>query len=660
MLLLFIVSSLFPNLRVWGFSVWAHFPIYVPILLAVTGIIVGTFEYYWSRKVAGHTVESERESSSRYIIFSLVIVGLFGALLYFLRGRTHFLGDGYSLLTELAKAQPLVKPREMGAGLVLIWMKGLVGGDPQSASEMSYQVVSIGVGICFAVIAAIGSRLLFPRLRERLIFLVGLLTGGCSLMFFGYAENYSLFAISILLFTLLGLLIAQKRANKWLILAPLALACFFHILGTLLIPAAIYLIMGHTRIAAKLARTSKHQRLALVGIPVIIGLIVFGYLYQTDYYFRFAFVPIIPDRFSIKGYSLFSIAHITDIINLLFLLAPGLLLIFALFRIQPLKKLFEPRSARFLLLLVMTTVFATCVLDPKLGMPRDWDLFSFPGIPIAALVLWLMLTRTTRARTHITMAILFVALGILSLLPRAAAQALPEVGIATFTDYLELDPSRARTGMHNLATYHLSHGDTTAAAKSEERRRSLFPYEYYIGLAQQAASRNQVGLAKTYALQALSLNATFADSWLALTYCYVEEGKYDSALETARVADGLNPYNYHIRHEMALAYSHLGDPDAAVKIWRELVARDTTKHGAAFSLARFHQQRGDKEQYAHYLTIAAQRADAPPDLSIELAKYLLEADDLPSAAAACRQFLEKGGDTAQVMALVKANPKLAP
>lgn len=553
-LLLFIVSSRFPQFRLWGLSVWGHFPLYVLALLAGVGIALLIVEYRWSRSAGGQATEAVKESPSRYLFLSIAITVLFGVLLYLLRAKTHFLGDGYSLLTELAKAQPLIKPREMGAGLVLVWMKGLVGGDPQRAAEVSYQMISIGAGLCFAAIAAIGSALLFPRRRERLILLTGLLSGGYSLMFFGYAENYSLFAVSLLLFTMLGLLITENRASKWLILLPLALACFMHILGLLLVPAALYLIVGHTKIAAKMARAPRAKKLMAIGIPVVLGLVVFGYLYQTDYYFRFAFVPIIPDRFSIKGYSLFSAAHIADVLNLLFLLTPGLLLVIALFRMQPMKKLFEPRSARFLLLLVSTTVFAACVLDPKLGMPRDWDLFSFPGIPMTAFVLWLMLTRTTRARTHITMAILFVSLGVLSLLPRATAQALPEVGVATFIDYLELDPARARTGMHNLGIYYVAQGDTAAAVRSEQRRKELFPYEEYVRLSDEAASQN-LEVAKLYAQKALALNATYADTWVMLAWCYIEERKYDSALACAKIADGLNPYNTLIRNSMALAYS---------------------------------------------------------------------------------------------------------
>jgi len=658
-LLLFVVSSLFPSLRVWGLSAWAHFPIYLPALLAIGGILVAVIEYYWTDKHKTHDIDPSRESTSRYFLLSFVILCFFGALLYFLRGRTHFLGDGNSLLTDLASPQPVTKTREIGAGMLLEATKKLIGGNTVRTAELAYQIVSIGAGVCFAAIAILGSGLLLRRTRERLVMSLGLLSIGSSLMFFGYVENYAPFAVSILLFGMFGLLIAENRANKWLILIPLALTCFFHILGILLVPAALYLIVGRTKLAARMSRASRTNKSLVVGTIVVLGLVAFGYLYQTDYYFRFAFVPILPDRFSIKGYSLFSISHIADVINLLFLLVPGLLLIFALFRMQPMKKLFETQSARFLLMTALSTLFAVCVLDPKLGMPRDWDLFSFPAIPITLLALWLLLARRSRSHTHITIAILFVVLAALSLLPRATVQALPDRSVALFTNYLELDPARARTGMYNLDTYFVSHGDTAAALRSEEKRRSLFPYENYIRLAHQAASKDQIGTAKSYALLALNSNSTYADSWLTLAMCYIAERKYDSALEATRVADGLNPYNSLIRNEMALSYSYLRNTDAAIKIWLDLMVRDTTEYGAPFNLARLYQLRGDKGQYVYYLTIAAQRADAPPDLSLELAKYLLGINDLQNAAVACRQSLAKGGDTAQVTALAATNPKLA-
>ncbi|PWB71390.1 hypothetical protein C3F09_07955, partial [candidate division GN15 bacterium] len=390
-LLLFFVSSFFPSARVWGLSVWGHLPVYVPILLTIAGVAIVALERYWSHRQKSGETGPSNESAGRYVLYSALIVCVFAALIYFLRGRTHFLGDGDSLLAELAKPQPLIKPRETGSGLVLVWMKGFIGGDPQAASLLAYQAVSIVSGILFALIAAIGSGLLFPRLGERLLMLTGLLFGGYALMFFGYVENYAPLAVGILLFGVLGLLIAENRANKWLILIPLALTCFFHILGTLLIPAALYLLAAHTKLAARISRASRANKSLVVGTIVVLGLVAFGYLYQTDYYFRFAFVPILPDRFSIKGYTLFSIAHIADVINLLFLLVPGFLVSFALFRTQPLKMLFGTRSARFLLLTAVSTLLAVCVLDPKLGMPRDWDLFSLPAIPVTLLAMWLML-----------------------------------------------------------------------------------------------------------------------------------------------------------------------------------------------------------------------------------------------------------------------------
>ncbi|PWB71389.1 hypothetical protein C3F09_07950, partial [candidate division GN15 bacterium] len=166
-------------------------------------------------------------------------------------------------------------------------------------------------------------------------------------------------------------------------------------------------------------------------------------------------------------------------------------------------------------------------------------------------------------------------------------------------------------------------------------------------------------VAKSYAQKALALNATYADTWVMLAWCYIEERKYDSALECAKIADGLNPYNTLIRNAMALSYSYLHNTEAAIRIWRDLADRDTSAYDAPYNLARVYLLNGDLVQYEHYLSVAARRSDAPSDLSIELAKCSLRKGDIRSAAVACRQALAKGADSVQVAAFAQTNPQLA-
>jgi tetratricopeptide (TPR) repeat protein len=657
-LLLFVAASLLSNWRVWGVGILAHIPIWLSGLFVVACVLIALAEYRWSRAAKADSDESQEISTARFAIWAVVIAACLGIAFYLLRGRTHFLGDGYPLIHELAKNNPLLKPREYGEAHAHLWLRGLLGGVGQRTAELSYQTMSIFAGVTFAAISALGAGLLFSRLRDRVLFLLALLSGGYALMFFGYAENYSLFCLSILLFTLVGLLIAEGRVNRWLILIPMALMVFFHVVGTVFVPAAIYLLCQGTFIGKRVERLAPRTRNVLIAGILLAGLALFGYLYVHDLYFQFAFVPLTSKQFSIPDYTLLSPDHIGDLINLLFVLLPGLLLTIPLVRLQPMRKLFEAASSRFLLAAALPALLAACVLDPKLGMTRDWDLFSFPGVPLVALVSWSLLTYRSRGRAHLTLAILAVVLGFTSLTSRAVVQAVPEAGIASFKDALTVDHVRARTGMFILGEYFRERGDSTTADALAQARLREYPCEAVVRQANTAFDAGRWEEGSSLTRQALRMDPTYTEVWVLLSKGFLHSGQNDSALFAAQVADGLNPYNGYVQSQLAVANFYLGNRATALRIWRDLVDFDTTQYTAAFNLARAFQVDGNMPEYQRYLTIAQSRSDAPPPVLIEYAKMVLKNGEVSAAAEACRRALHKGIDPLEIEKLTESSPEL--
>lgn len=658
-LVLFIVASLIPQWRIWGFSALAHVPVYLSVSLVLAGLLIAFAEYRWSRTSTVDQGESGETSVIRFALWALVVTVTLGVASYLLRGRTHFLGDGYLLIHELAKNHPLIKSRELGEGLVHLWLRDVLGGAGLRSAELSYQLVSVLAGVAFAALSSFGAALLFTRFRDRIIFLLGLLSGGYALMFFGYAENYSLFCLSILSFTLTGLLITQQRVNRWVILAPLTLAVFFHVLGAVFVPAALYLLCRGTYLGNRWEQFSPSiRRLITVG-TLVSGILMFGYLYTTDLYFQFAFVPLTTNQFSIPDYTIFSVAHVADLGNMLFLLLPGLLLVVPLMRLQPLKKLVETSSSRFLLSATIPALLAAALLDPKLGMARDWDLFSFPGVPLVTLIFWSLLNSQSRGRGHVSLAVLTVSLGFLILVPRAVVQAGPETGIALFEEILNRDHDRGRTGMFILGEYYREQGDIPTADSLVKARLQQYPYETIVRKASAADEAGRAREADALTRQALQMNPTYWMAWFLLSKSYFRTGQNDSALFAARVADGLNPYNMVIQNQMALANFNLGKKSIAARMWRDLVDRDTTQYLAAASLARLYQNDGNLVEYRRYSAIAVRAADATPAALIELSKMALRSGNTAEAAEACRRILEKGADSSKVYDLARSNPQLA-
>ncbi|HWR83762.1 MAG TPA: hypothetical protein VN285_10690, partial [Candidatus Deferrimicrobium sp.] len=342
--------SFFPHYRIWGLNWWAYFPLWVQCGLLGIGVVIPVIMWLVSKSVHGRggTQGTNSKSPGRYLTISPALCVLFGLVFYFLCARTHFLGDGYTLLSLLAADNPLIKPRELGESLIHIWVKWLVGGTGEPAALLSFQIVSIASGTLLVSFVAYAARRLFERNIDRILFLLGVSTGGYMLLYFGYVENYALFVLSVTVYVLTGLLALTNRVRRRLILPPLVLACLFHVLGFTLIPSAAYVLLADTKIGRAMSRLNGRQKaLVAISLPAILS-ILFAYFYLTSYYFRFAFVPLMQNRFTVEGYTLFSLNHLLDYLNLLFLLAPAMpMVIAAVIRVGP-KTLLKIRAHRYL------------------------------------------------------------------------------------------------------------------------------------------------------------------------------------------------------------------------------------------------------------------------------------------------------------------------
>jgi len=397
-LLIFFLVSFFPEGRAWGVSFWGYFPKYIPIILFLVGLLVpvGLWLSQKSKEINTPDFES-KDSNTTYFIIAGVIVVVFGLLFYFFRATNHFLGDGYQNLVRLTE-NPLVKPREMGETMAHIWVKSLFSSKEGGvAALLSYQVISIGTGVIFMIVTAMTAARLFKPKVERLLYFLGVISGGFVLLFFGYVENYSMFVLSVGVFCQVGLLIACHKLSRWWSIPITALAIFFHILGVTLLPAFVYLIISGSKLGDILSRLNNKLKIICALVVLAALFMVFSHYYSNSLYFRFAFIPPLATRFTVEGYTLFSLKHIADYLNLWMVLLPSFGIFIVLLFFVPLSSLIKKREYRFLIVLFLSTAGAVFIFDPKIGMPRDWDLFSFAGIPAAVLGYYALLNN----RKHI-------------------------------------------------------------------------------------------------------------------------------------------------------------------------------------------------------------------------------------------------------------------
>lgn len=656
----FAVASFFPEYRIWGFSIWAHLPTAIPFLLGAGGVaVIVVVVAALRRKRKGIDIKQAGHMSDRtYYLLGGGLAVLLGFAFYLFRARLHFLGDGYTLLSLLADHEPLIKGRELGEALLHVWLTNLLPGDAQQKALGSFQVISIAAGALLVISSVLVSKKLFNDNRSRLLFLLGVSSGGYMLLFFGYVENYSVFVLSVSIYCLLGLLIARDWLSPWWLLPAQAVAAILHILGAALLPATTYLLLSKTGFGHRLGRLDGRVKWLWALVTVITGGCLFLYVYRTDYFFRFAVVPLLENAFTLEGYTLFSAKHLLDVLNLVFILVPGLVVLLAGVSRSTWQKVLRERGGRFLLIGTVASIGAVFILDPKLGMPRDWDLFSFAGIPMAHLLYYVLLNGVGGRVAKVRTAALAISCGLLSLSPRVISQIIPASSVGWFQDYTSLDKVKSKNPRTILVDYYENRGMDSLAQVEIQRWEQDYPEKAICDMGEVLKSKGRLDEAMEAFRRAATLNPGYTDPWQHLGECYLRIGSYDSALTFLQIARGLNPYNDVTYNNLGVVYLFMRRLDDAEKMYLTAEHLGDTSLELHTNLEQLYRLTGDEERRIKYLKMAASHENVAASTVAMLGDWYLEARDYDRAASAYRRALEKGLDSGYVTTLRQRFPQL--
>jgi len=640
--------------RLWGLNWYGYFDWYVWLALAAAILIVPVVLQGW-RKDCEQPDSQAVSGQSLFPLFAFLIIIVAGFVFYFFRGQTHFLGDGYQLLSWL-QSDTHLKSWGKGTYLVQSWVFSLIGGDRPDALP-ALQLVSYLSGLLLLLGAVISAARLFDGLTRRLLFVIGLAGGGYMLLFFGYLESYPLFVCSVGWFCLTGIMVSRGRAPRWLLLIPLALATMFHIFAVALLPGAVYILLQGSSWGNRIAAMKRTTRVLMsVGIGAI-GLMAFFYLYLNSYFFRFNIVPLWPDRHTVEGYWLLSTDHLFDYFNQVFLLLPGVLILVSLFFSARVRARVIQPDCLFLLFVLMPSFGLVFLANPGLGMPRDWDLFSFAGLPLVILFYYLLLDRDG-PHHGARIAILGITLGLLLLGPRVATQVDPELGIALFDRYAALDRIRNSSGRFILREYLKKHGREDEAERRRRIDNEILPEGEWVETARKliAEGRTQAGAALLF--RAIESDPSQYMAWGNLGAAYSQHGLYDSARYYLEIAAARMPFNASIYINLADVLVALEEYDRAEKLFLEACELAPDNFVPRRLLLRLYDRRSRFEDYQVLLERLTERNDVPPDILLEAARSKLWAWDTVPAAEILRRALDAGLDTAIVCELQIQYPEL--
>ena len=660
MLVVFLLAGLYPSDRVWGVNWWAYFPGYVPWLLVAVGGMAGLLLTYSKGKgrARDELNTGEEVKDRRYLIWSIAFVIVSALLFYIFRVRTHFLGDGYGLLTQLEKDIHLIKFTGWGESWLHIQLQELIGGDSTSSAIASFRIFAIAAGTILAAAVLAISRTLFESNRARLLFSACLLTGGYMLLYFGYVEYYSGLVAATMVYCLLGLVVAAGLRPRWWLLPALAAAVFFHVFALTLLPGAVYLLVSGTAAGRRLA-VLKWPVKAAIGLVLVIGFgWLFSWFYNDNFFFRLSILTLVEDQFTLEGYTLFSWLHLVDFANLMLLFVPALpLAAVAVFSGEK-RSMFKRKDVRFLIITVVCTLGTAFVLDPNYGMPRDWDLFTFAAPPLAVLVFWWVFKSRAFSVDVGRAAALAIVLGLLMLGPRVASQIIGEVSVAHFESYIHRNFQVEKDGRIFLKEYFHRTGDYVAEVEQRLLWEDLAMDSRLIMQGDDLFDAGDFGRAMYLYRQALGYNPVSSLAYTNIGTCFQRAGQYDSALYYQRIANAINPYNASILNNLGLAYFYREEYDKSEEAWYEALLRDSTLIWPRVFLTRQYYLLGDSVRYESLLLETAAREDAPAELLRQLGTYYIRREKYDKAVEALQRGLEAGLDSNAVRQLQSEYPNL--
>jgi hypothetical protein len=277
---------------------------------------------------------------------------LFIAGMLLLPSKNHLMGDGMLRLAEAGKTIYHTEPLDI---LVHRLIYLLVG-----SSLWSYRIIGFVAGLFYLN----GIRLLVRFGQspiEKAVIVLAFLCTATIQFYFGYVESYGLINIFILYYLYFAWKCVREERVTVAPVVFFVLATVSHLSGAALFPSLIFLYNERFRWVTKYV------------LPL--ALFAAGVVFFVGHYWSHL-VTLLPNDYS--TYSLFSGAHLRDLLCLLLLVSPSFYL--ALFGRR------WEKATTFTMIALSGTLLYTIMIDPVLGAVRDWDMLSVFALPLAGVV----------------------------------------------------------------------------------------------------------------------------------------------------------------------------------------------------------------------------------------------------------------------------------
>ncbi len=459
LILIRLIASFYPDLRLWGFSHAAYIDgmIFIYPLLFVIALLIAYRTY---RKPNIFPSLNEKLSKKDIFFSFAVLVGTAAVFISF-SVEEYFLGDGYQLISWLANPLLGLKTRAYGEMYIHQEFSRLSGGTGESPVINAFKIISILSGVIFITsFLYYGKKLTETKFQYYSIVLLGIISA-IALQFFGYVELYSVTIAMLTIFFLSGVTALKYSKKSMVPLITFGLAVFLHKLALIFFPTLLIYLL-YLAPAAKLQKGLSKNTNTLFVVMVAIFAVAYTFaLTVLPIYWQQSFLPPLEGQFTTDNYYLLSENHLIDFLNLLFFMIPITIFVFiAGFFIKHRDNIENP-IALFLGSSALFGILAAFVLEPKLGMARDWDFMAVAllGAHITGVYYWITQYKSNRYFQPATIILLLIGLSIL--IPWISLHNSPDALYSYTKDALIRDPKHGRTGMEYFITYHERMGNPT-------------------------------------------------------------------------------------------------------------------------------------------------------------------------------------------------------
>lgn len=514
---------------------------------------------------------SKRSFSGAAAALALAIAAT--ALLWALRDRTHFLGDGLIWIDNFRSGK---FPHYSEPLTALVWQLHVallrLLRIPPTADSLA--VLPIGCGLAAgALLWAVTGEIVRGGRARRAAFAV-LATLGSAMLYFGYIEAYAIVSVAILAYLLLALRTARGAGSAIGLAGAFTAALASHLVCVYLAPSYLYVIGKD--------RGPVWKRLALGAAPFVAGALAFGFLGVS--------IADLARPFGVLGVALLSArgASTTPIASLLAALgdlASTLLLVLPVPLVLVVARVFsgDGRSrgdadgpGRWLLPLAAGAGLLTAVALVIPGSPaQDWDLMSLTVLPLALLAVREGAGFLARSPGRIGSGLVLVS----------AASLLPFVLVNTSEPAAVARLSVIVGAKSRLSTHERAYGNEKLARTFMDRRefaaalpfaRAAYEAEstnvrYVTRLGGVLGGLGRLDEAAPLLTKAIAMAPDKWDAAYDLGLFYVKARRYAEAaplLERAVQAGAVRPEIYHL---WGYALFHAGERDSAGAVWDRLV-----------------------------------------------------------------------------------------